>query len=314
MTKTVLDEIKEVVLDTDFKPVVVNFADDARNSSVTTVGALPEKADEEKVDKTKEDETTPSEKESEKTIKAEEKTKEKKTEVAEEEETIIEKPREIDPVQRRINEITKKRRIAERELDFERKKRIEVEREIEKLKNIIPATNKPKVEDFETEADFYEALTDWKIEQKLNIDKEKTGRESEEKKEKDKFAANLDAMEGKIEKGNEKYEDFSEIVLDENLKITEQMIEVVNSSEIAEDILYYLGKNPDISADIAKMNPVLATREILRIEAKITAPPLRKKTTNAPEPITPVKTNEIVEKTVQNRTLQEWKEWARSKH
>ena len=121
-------------------------------------------------------------------------------------------------------------------------------------------------------------------------------------------------MEGKIEKGNEKYEDFSEIVLDENLKITEQMIEVVNSSERAEDILYYLGKNPDISADIAKMNPVLATREILRIEAKITAPPLRKKTTNAPEPITPVKTNEIVEKTVQNRTLQEWKEWARSKH
>lgn len=313
-----LEEKKEIVMDKRFIPIVKNEVDSPDNLSVTTVNPLPEDADEEKVAKIKEDETTPS-------IEAAEETKgkaaipetEKKEEVSEESlhkvKKTAEKQREDDPVQRRINEITKKRREAERELEFERKKREEVEAELEKAKANIPLTGKPKVEDFETEESYSEALMDWKIENRLKTDKEKTTKASTEKSEKDQFTANLNAIETKMEKGSEKYEDFSELVLNNDLKISDSMVDILVTSEIAEDVLYYLGKNPDISADIAKKSPVEAAREIGRIEARLLAPPLRKKITNAPEPINPVRTTGVTEKDPSDMPPKEYRAWRERK-
>lgn len=324
MATMLLDEKKDLIVNADFKPVVVNFADDAKNPSVTTIGAFPEKADEEKVakkekdesdsDKKKEDEKAAKEKEKNEATSQPEKKDEESEESLQETKKIAEKYKEIDPVQKRINEITRKRREAERELEFERKKRAEVEVELEKIRANIPLTEKPKMENFETEEAYSEALMDWKIENRLKIEKEKKTKELNEKSEKEQFTASLNAIETNMEKGSEKYEDFSELVLNDDLKISESMVEALISSKIAEDILYYLGKNPDISAKIAKKNPFDAAREIGLIEAKLLMPVPKKNITKAPEPIIPVKTTNVIDKTVESRSLKEWKDWVRSLH
>jgi len=45
------------------------------------------------------------------------------------------------------------------------------------------------------------------------------------------------------------------------------MVETLSSAEKGPDVLYYLGKNPDVAASLASMSPLDAARELGRIEA-----------------------------------------------
>jgi len=119
-----------------------------------------------------------------------------------------------------------------------------------------------------------------------------------------------------MEKGREKYADFNELVLHEDLKISPVMVEAIlltdNDKVEAEDILYYLGKHPEESARIAKLSPLKAAGEIGKIEAKLSAPPPPKKITQAPEPITPVKTTGATELDPSKMSPKEYRAWRES--
>ena len=287
-------------------PIIVNTVDDPNNLSVSSISPLPEKADE--VVKTeKEKEETP-------VISTTEKKEEVKEPIKEEpsKETLPDKkvePKERDPVQRRIDEITKKRREAERERDFERTKRIELESELKKAKSVIPQADKPKVENFETELAYLEALSDWKVEQKFKVESEKALKETASVDEKTAIDETYQELDDKMEKGRKKYADFNELVLDEDLKISESMVEAILLSDTAEDVLYYLGKHPEEAADIAKLSPLKIAHEFGKIEAKLSAPPPKKKTTTAPEPIIPVKTTGVIEQDPSNMNPREYRAW-----
>jgi len=287
-------------------PIVVNTVDDPNNLSVSSISPLPEKADE--VAKTEEEEretpVTP------KTEKKEEK-KEVKKEPSEEPLPVEKKiePKEKDSVQKRIDEITKKRREAERESAFKDTKIAKLEEELKAAKSAIPQADKPKLENFETEADYLEALTDWKVEQKFKVEGEKVSKETATVDEKKAIDETYQELDEKIEKGRTKYADFNELVLDEDLKISESMVEAILLSDTAEDVLYYLGKHPEEAADIAKLPPLKVAHELGKIEARLNAPPPRKKTTNAPEPITPVKTTGVTEKDPSDMTPKEYRAW-----
>lgn len=332
MANVVLDEIKETVVDTDFNPVVVNFADDPNNPSVTTVGALPEKADMVKTEKEekdsgkkkevvdeKKDESTPSEPAAEKAEKKiEEKAASPKTEKKDKEtEESLATPREDDPAwyKKRFREMTTKRQKLQNELEFERNKRIELEQEVEKTKNAIPAANKPKMEDFATEVEYFEALSDWKIESRLKQEREKYAKEDSEKAEKESTSAFVEIVKDAMEKGKKKYEDFEELVLgdESTLSMSKELTGIIIESDIAEDIFHYLAKNPDISEEIAELGIYSAAREIGKIEAKLLAPPpQKKKITNAPEPITPIRTTGVIDKDPGKMPMREIKEWVRT--
>lgn len=307
---TATEEKKTETEETAFIPIVKNEADNPDDLSVTTITPFPEKADSEKVVSEKESLIEKDEKE---TV-ASDVEKESK-ENTEESGEVLSKTEKVsaqkkdDPVQKRINEITRKRREAERELEYERKKRIEAEREVEKFKNTIPATDKPKMEAYQSEEEYLDALTDWKIERKLKTEQEKSAKESIEKSEKASITALNSMMENSMNKGAGKYEDFSEVVLDDNLKITEAMTDTIVSSEIAEEILYFLGKNPDVSETISKMEDLKAAREIGKIEAKLLAPQPRKKTSTAPTPITPIQTTGMIEKSPDIMSMGEYRRW-----
>jgi hypothetical protein len=245
------------------------------------------------------------------------------------------KPETKGAVQKRIDELTKKRRTAERERDFEKaqreKERKEFQEEIKKLKAAVPVADKPKKEDFEDEAAYLETLTDWKVDQKVKALREDAAKEAsktEEKTNADEAYAGLDAT---MEQGREKYKDFDQLVLDKELKLTPEMTDIILDSEIAADIFYYFGSNPDESAEVAKLSPLKAARKIAAIEAELTKeipkenessegseeeneeePPPAKpkpKLSNTPPPIKPLKSNGATEKDPSKMTIAEYRTW-----
>ena len=66
------------------------------------------------------------------------------------------------------------------------------------------------------------------------------------------------------------------------------MDETIQASEVGPDVAYYLGSNPKEADRISKLSPFLQAKEIGRIEAKLAAEPVTKKTSSAPAPIAPV--------------------------
>ena len=226
-----------------------------------------------------------------------------------------------DPVEKRIGKLTKKWRTAERERDFERAKRLEAETELAKLKSQIPSADKPKREDFEDDAEFLEALTDWKVESKLKTHSEVVTKKIGEDAEKQAATEIEQELEEISEKGQDKYEDYSTVVFDKDLVLTQGMVETALLTDIAEDILYYLGKNPDISAAIGEMSALRAAKEIGKIEARLVAekkkpdekkadpPAPAKKLTQTPEPIDPVRSTGAIDKDPSQMSAKEYRAW-----
>jgi hypothetical protein len=224
-----------------------------------------------------------------------------------------------DPVEKRIGKLTKKWRTTERERDYERNKRIEAETELAKVKATIPSVDKPKKVDYEDEESFIEALTEWKVDEKLKTQQVESAKKSSEETAKqtgDEVEKELNEI---TRKGRDKFDDYDTLVFDKDLVLTQNMIETILLSDIAEDLLYYLGKNPDESAAIGEMPMLKAAKEIGKLELKLgTAvkevkteekPVPVKKLTNTPEPIVPLKTDGVVDKDPSQMSPKEYRAW-----
>lgn len=85
-----------------------------------------------------------------------------------------------------------------------------------------------------------------------------------------------------------KYSDYQRIARNDDLPITEHMGEVIVASEIGPDVLYHLGQNPKEASRIAGLSPLMQAKEIGKIEAFLNTYPPAKKSSSAPEPITPL--------------------------
>jgi NADH dehydrogenase/NADH:ubiquinone oxidoreductase subunit G len=91
----------------------------------------------------------------------------------------------------------------------------------------------------------------------------------------------------KAEKASERYPDFQAVVGNPSLTINEGMAEFISESDQGADVAYFLGKNPAKAAEIARLSPIKAARELTRIESELAARP-KATPSKAPEPINPV--------------------------
>ena len=91
----------------------------------------------------------------------------------------------------------------------------------------------------------------------------------------------------KAEEAAERYADFQSVVGNPALRINDEMAEFISESEHGADVAYFLGKHPDRAADISRLSPIKAARELTRIESELAARP-KATPSKAPEPITPV--------------------------
>jgi len=330
MLKTI-EEIKEVEIEAG---VVVNGVDNPNTMSIDSTDPIMTRADEDKnlnnVNETVEvvEEKVVEEKEEveevEEKVDTKTKTKKKEAEEVEEDDTTDSKK-----VTKRIGALTKKWRTAERERDFEREKRVEVEKELKKLSANIPDEDKPLKEDFDDEDEFIEALTSWKVDVKLKTSQVEVTKEIEDKDEQQAVLETYDGLDDAMEKGREKFEDFNELVLDANLIISPEVTQILLDTESPEDIMYYLASDPEFSEKISGLSSVKAAREIGKIEAKLLKEvevevveeevekpkpkPKLKKQSKAPAPITPVKTTGVTEKDPNKMSPKEYRAWRESK-
>jgi DNA repair ATPase RecN len=220
----------------------------------------------------------------------------KKEEPKPAEETEAEK--EAKGVQKRINELTRARREAERERDALKAELEAAKKPVEKVSD-----GKPKMEDFETLDEYNEAMIDFKTAEALEKQKVQQVKQTEKQIEQAEHAAKV----ARLKEASAKYPDFKETVIDktgDELPISENMAKIIldidEETVTPADVLYYLAQNPEESRKIYSMSSSAAARAIGKIEAKLetaakkesasAAPEAKpaKKETKAPEPIKPL--------------------------
>ena len=135
----------------------------------------------------------------------------------------------------------------------------------------------PPVDSFESPEAYAEALATKKAEELV------AKRDTERRQ-----AEVLEAYQDREEQAREKYDDFEQVAYNPNLRITNVMAETIQASDVGPDVAYYLGSNPKEADRISRLSPFLQAKEIGKIEAKLASDPPVKKTTAAPQPITPV--------------------------
>jgi hypothetical protein len=156
----------------------------------------------------------------------------------------------------------------------------------------VAAQGKPNPENFETHAEYVEALTDWKLEQR-----EKARIEQDQKsKLKSEHERTMKAHAERVTAFAEKTEDFHEAIAElDDIPMSPSVAELLVSSENGPELMYELAKNKAEFERINRLYPLAAARELGKIEAKIAkaskeSKPEIKKQTNAPKPIEPVGT------------------------
>lgn len=165
-----------------------------------------------------------------------------------------------DGVQQRINEITRKRREAERRADNAERKLREIEGR--------------DMSDMSYEDENAHRTLNLMRKEQVEADRE-TAQE---------LAA--EAYQARVDVAVQKFPDYHAVTGNPGLHITPAMAEVILDSDLGPDIAYHLGKNPSEAVKIARLNPASQAAALGRLEAQISAPKPTKKP--APAPVEPV--------------------------
>lgn len=135
----------------------------------------------------------------------------------------------------------------------------------------------PSADQFESVDAYAEALALRKAEELI--------RDREAKRQQQEV---LSAYHDREEEIRAKYDDFEQVAYNPNLPITNVMAEAIQTSDIGPEVAYYLGTNPKEAERISRLTPYVQAKEIGKIEAKLADNPPVKKTSSAPQPISPV--------------------------
>jgi hypothetical protein len=191
------------------------------------------------------------------------------------------------PVQPRIDELTRKARENEREASYWKSLA---------MANQAPApaeVKKPEPGDYQDYGQFVEALADFKAEEKIG----KALKEHDEKTTR-KAAETTRAQTWNERQGQTRTTtpDYDAVVANSDVPVSKHVGELLLESEYGPQVAYMLAKNPQVAERLNSLAPLQAAREMGRIEATFSgpgsapavasAPAVR--TTNAPPPARPV--------------------------
>jgi hypothetical protein len=176
----------------------------------------------------------------------------------------------------------------------------------------------PKPADFADYDKYVEALADHRASRKIA----EWESANEQKRADEAQQSEMADLHSKLDAGYGKFADFGEVAFDRTAShITPMVVEILKTCDTPADTLYYLAKNRVEGVAISRMTPIKAAREIAKIEAKLAngqvpspAPPIQRKTTNAPPPINPLSGGTGgIEKDPSKMTQKEFEQWSLSK-
>lgn len=225
-----------------------------------------------------------------------------------------EKPKKKGGFQRRIDKLSARSAAAEQ-------RALAAEAELARLRSGEPSkakqveqpkatdeAGKPKADDFETYAEYTEALTDWKLEQR---ERARTEAEAKTQFEREQQAV-LKAHAERVKSFTEKTTDFMEQLENvDDIPFSAAFQKEIVTSENGPELMYALAQDRAEYERLQKLGPTALARELGKFEAKLALSksseakkPEPKKITQAPKPPTPVgKSPGKVEKSISDPDL-----------
>ena len=196
----------------------------------------------------------------------------------------------------------------------EREAREALERRLTRIEGAAKSVAEPKESDFSDPFEFAAAKGAWRHSQTAaqmqraeltgEIDERTRAMESVQAAHRQ---ARIAAVQEEIPTARARYADF-----DEKLSIATRpdivspaLADLVLESDLAPDLTYHLGANPELARRLSSLPPVAAARELGRIEASLSAPK-PKLQSSAPAPISPVNPTGTAAKNPEDMTVQEW--------
>lgn len=213
-------------------------------------------------------------------------------------ETEQDKPKKKSGWQKRIDKLHSRITAASQEAEYWKKVALQKQEDPSKSsKSDEPKAtkaadvSKPNPDDFESHAEYVEAVADWKAEQKLRARDEA----AEKAKLQSEFEQTQKAHIQRVKSFAEKVEDFSDVLAEvDDIRLSPTLEHELISSENGPELMYELAKDRKELERINALHPLKIARELGKVEARIAArsseaqKPEPKKLTQAPKPIAPV--------------------------
>lgn len=208
------------------------------------------------------------------------------------------KPPEKGGVQRRIDELTKARRLAEAEAEFWRKKALGEPAPPKAAEDKEP--KEPNPDDFQTTAEYLKAVREYDREtlrKELRAEVQKIDQQREQRTEAEVLAETWAEKETATQEKHADYDEVTAVAFDTlgsatgNAKAA--IAHAIQYSENGPEILYYLGQHPEDVKKLAALHPTQALLALGKLEGRLAndtkggeeQPPQ----TRAPKPPTPLK-------------------------
>jgi hypothetical protein len=202
--------------------------------------------------------------------------------------------RQIGRKHRAMKEAEEFARERDAEAAREKQRADALEREIQALKGTKsgPAPAKsdgaPKPEDFKTVAEYADALTDWKLEEKL-----KARDEADAKKQQEQAAQRLNSeFSERIAKAMKEIPDYEDVVSASDQIVPPVMAQYIRESELGPLLGYHFAKHPEELERLSKLSPMRSVAELGKLETKLEKKPEKTPApatvSRAPSPITPI--------------------------
>lgn len=222
------------------------------------------------------------------------------------------KPKKQNGFKKRIDKLNSRLTAKEQEIEYWKQQALKgpaPKQESAPNESLASAKNdsRPKEDDFNSHAEYIEALTDWKIEDRERA-KEAKAKQAEAKSSIEKqVSTHLE----RVESFKKSHDDFDEVIADvDDVPMSIAVQEVILSSDNGPALMYELAKNRAEFERISKLPAIAAALELGKIVSKIASTSESSnqkpevKTTKAPTPIKPVgsKTG-VVKKTIYDPNL-----------
>lgn len=190
---------------------------------------------------------------------------------------------------------------------YEKERRIKELEESKAIPSTIPSVRPvlPIESDFIEPEDYRKARIEY--EDKLDVWKgsQRQNAEFQERQEQE-FTENLSKFNERATKMREKYPDF-DTAINEPV-FTPVMSNEVMASEYGPEIGYFLSKNPAEALRLSKLSPTGIAKEIGKLEVKFSQA-TKRISSNAPEPLKPLKGDDTPVKDPSKMTDDEWFKW-----
>lgn len=216
-------------------------------------------------------------------------------------------PKKSKKIQKRIDEITKARREAERERDFWRS---QAEQRANAEMQQIAIGQKPTLEQFDYDQEAYlDALADYKLQSKL-AEKEVQSYKQQVNQQEIQEVQQFKQREYEV---MSEFPDYQQKVYANDVPITDTMAKAIRVDENGARVAYFLATYKDIAYRVASLSPkeqFLAIGDISEKIAQATESSVAGKVSNAPSPVPSVTSRGgAVAKSPEKMSTDEWMKW-----